>query len=38
MERTWKMLGLVGVHSLVLDIVGACDNDNGYAALCNPGF
>ena len=31
-----KMLGLVGVHSLVLDVVGACDNDNGYTELCNP--
>ena len=30
------MLELVGVHYLVLDIIGACDNGDGYTALCNP--
>ena len=39
-DNVWKGLGktleLVGVHYLVVDIIGACDNGDGYTALCNP--
>ena len=33
-KRPGKMLELAGAHDLVLDLVGACDDGDGYSALC----